>query len=404
MDYTPLSSGSTTELITDMMDHDNRSHHHGNYSNYALGDDIISHPAVQAVFYLIYGTIFILGIFGNVLVCYVVGRNKAMQTVTNFFITNLALADILLCALAVPFTPLYTFLGEWIFGRVLCHLVAYAQGTSVYISTLTLTSIAIDRFFVIIYPFKPRMRLTTCLIIIAGIWAFALLATLPYGIFLHYYITEGEEKYTCGEAWPSEVIRQVFSACTMVLQFFLPFLVILFCYIKVSIKLSDRVKAKPGTKSSKKEALERERKRRTNRMLIAMVFIFGVSWLPLNVFNLAADLSEDAAEWKYSNLTFFCAHAIAMSSTCYNPFLYGNTFTIFLFIANKMPLAFPTKVTKTERHLCKIYYPSRKTVKSSITSSKSGKSIRPFLQNTKLIFQRYDCFLPFSHFLMMSLI
>lgn len=325
LDYSLFSGGSlsSTTESTDMMDHDNHSeHHHGMYSNYTLGDDIISHPAVQAVFYLIYGIIFILGIFGNVLVCYVVGRNKAMQTVTNFFITNLALADILLCALAVPFTPLYTFLGEWIFGRVLCHLVAYAQGTSVYISTLTLTSIAIDRFFVIIYPFKPRMRLTTCLIIISGIWVFALLATLPYGIFLHYFVIDN--KYTCGESWPSEVIRQVFSACTMVLQFFLPFLVILFCYIKVSFKLSDRVKAKPGSKSSKKEAMERERKRRTNRMLIAMVFIFGMSWLPLNVFNLAADLSEDAAEWKYSNLTFFCSHAVAMSSTCYNPFLYGE--------------------------------------------------------------------------------
>nr|CAI5846790.1 unnamed protein product [Callosobruchus analis] len=68
-----------------------------------------------------------------------------MQTVTNLFITNLALSDILLCILAVPFTPLYTFLGEWVFGRIICHLVSYAQGISVYISTLTLTSIAIDR-------------------------------------------------------------------------------------------------------------------------------------------------------------------------------------------------------------------------------------------------------------------
>jgi neuropeptide F receptor len=73
-------------------------------------DDIINNRAVQAVFCMLYTVIFILGIFGNVLVCYVVGRNKAMQTVTNFFITNLALSDILLCTLAVPFTPLYSFL------------------------------------------------------------------------------------------------------------------------------------------------------------------------------------------------------------------------------------------------------------------------------------------------------
>jgi len=89
--------------------------------------DFISHFGVQAMFVVIYTTIFVLGIFGNALVCIVVGRNKAMQTVTNFFITNLALADILLNSLAVPFTPLYTFLQKWIFGKVLCHLVAYGK-------------------------------------------------------------------------------------------------------------------------------------------------------------------------------------------------------------------------------------------------------------------------------------
>ncbi|GIY20190.1 neuropeptide FF receptor 2 [Caerostris extrusa] len=121
-------------------------------------DVFSSLPGLKAIFYAIYISIFSIGICGNVLVCYVVFRNKSMHTVTNFFITNLALSDILLCTFAVPFTPLYMFMSEWVFGSVLCHLVPYAQGVSVYISAFTLMSIAIDRFFVIIYPFKPRLR------------------------------------------------------------------------------------------------------------------------------------------------------------------------------------------------------------------------------------------------------
>lgn len=74
--------------------------------------DIIQDPAVQGIFCVVYTTICLLGLFGNVLVCYVVGRNRAMHTVTNCFITNLALSDILLCVLAVPFTPLYTFASK----------------------------------------------------------------------------------------------------------------------------------------------------------------------------------------------------------------------------------------------------------------------------------------------------
>ncbi|KAG8227859.1 hypothetical protein J437_LFUL006483 [Ladona fulva] len=93
----------------------------------ARHDDIITNKGVQAVFCILYTLIFILGMFGNALVCYVVGRNRSMQTVTNLFITNLALSDVLLCMLAVPFTPLYSFLRRWIFGKALCHLMPYAQ-------------------------------------------------------------------------------------------------------------------------------------------------------------------------------------------------------------------------------------------------------------------------------------
>jgi hypothetical protein len=65
--------------------------------------------------------------------------------VTNIFILNLALADIFLCLLAVPITPLYSFLGGWHFGESLCYVFPMSQGMTVYTSTFTLASIAIDR-------------------------------------------------------------------------------------------------------------------------------------------------------------------------------------------------------------------------------------------------------------------
>lgn len=288
--------------------------------------NLMRSPSVQIFFGVLYAFIFVVGIAGNVLVCYVVFRNKAMQTVTNYFITNLALSDILLCILAVPFTPLYTFLERWVFGSPLCHIVPYAQGCSVYISTLTLTAVAIDRFFVIVYPFQPRMKLSVCISIIVSIWVFALLVTLPYGLYMR--IQEDSGHNYCEENWPEPTsIKIIFSICTTMLQFAIPFLMITVCYISVSVKLNDRARTKPGSKTSKREEADRDRKKRTNRMLIAMVAVFGISWMPLNVYNIRADLrpiedtSEDNSE--YSLLIFFVTHAIAMSSTCYNPFLYA---------------------------------------------------------------------------------
>ncbi|XP_055706556.1 prolactin-releasing peptide receptor-like [Phlebotomus papatasi] len=287
--------------------------------------DLIHNELVQATFCFLYLVIFVLGIFGNVLVCFVVFRNKAMQTVTNLFITNLALSDILLCILAVPFTPLYTFLRGWVFGTMLCHLVPYAQGCSVYISTLTLTSIAIDRFFVIIYPFHPRMRLATCICIIVSIWGFSLLVTLPYGLYMKVLPMNhtGVWQNYCEEDWPSEQYRKIFGSFNSTLQFVIPFLIISICYTCVSIKLNDRARTKPGSKTSRREAADRDRKKRTNRMLIAMVAVFGISWLPLNVVNIFNDFTTKTEEWPFYNVFFFISHCVAMSSTCYNPFLYA---------------------------------------------------------------------------------
>lgn len=287
--------------------------------------DYIHNRIVQACFILIYVLIFVMGVFGNVLVCFVVFRNKLMQSVTNLFITNLALSDILLCILAVPFTPIYTFLRRWIFGTVLCHLVPYAQGVSVYISTLTLTAIAIDRFFVIIYPFQQRMRLIACIAIIFIIWTISLLLTLPYGLYMQVARLNfsGEWEYYCEEDWPTEYYRKVYGSITTTLQFLLPFFIVTFCYVCVSVRLNDRAKTKPGAKTTKKEELDRDRKKRTNRMLIAMVAVFGLSWLPLNVVNVLNDFYLNTSEWKIYNVLFFIAHSVAMSSTCYNPILYA---------------------------------------------------------------------------------
>lgn len=283
--------------------------------------DIIDINIVQVAFCILYTVIFVLGVFGNVLVCYVVFRNKAMQTVTNLFITNLALSDILLCVFAVPLTPMYTFLGRWIFGRLLCHLMPYVQGCSVYISTLTLTSIAVDRFFVIIYPFHPRMKLNTCICIIVFIWIFSLVVTCPYGVFMGIQITNN--KTYCEESWPSDRSRRIFGVFTTILQFLIPFLVIAICYTWVSVKLSNQARLKPGVKNMRREEADRDRKRRTNRMLISMVFIFGISWLPLNLINIFNDFYAQMTEWNYYFVSFFLAHSMAMASTCYNPFLYA---------------------------------------------------------------------------------
>ncbi|VDP97887.1 unnamed protein product [Trichobilharzia regenti] len=79
-----------------------------------------------------------------------------------------------------------------------------------------------------------------------------------------------------------------------------------------------------GPKSREKEELEVKRNRRTNQMLIAMVVIFVVCWIPLNVLWVVADIIGEVVENSvHFHNTFILCHMIAMSSAVYNPFLYA---------------------------------------------------------------------------------
>lgn len=187
-------------------------------------------------------------------------------------------------------------------------------------------SIAIDRYFVILYPFRSRMVMGTCLTIVLAIWVTASILTLPYGCFMQLTLMEmddGGSVFYCEEYWPYEEAKKVFSVFTCILQFVIPFKIITFCYVKVCGKLWDRAKTIPGNVSARREEQERDRARKTNLMLISMVVIFVVSWLPLNIYNLLDDFVGGWQGSFHPQTLFLIAHAIAMSSTCYNPFLYG---------------------------------------------------------------------------------
>jgi neuropeptide Y receptor len=327
--------GNVPEAFTDMMQSTidtNGSYYTEDYNSSVtdLTDtaqqyDMMHETWFRSIFIILYSVIFLLGVSGNLLVVYVVLRNKSMQTITNLFITNLAVSDIMMCLLAVPFTPLSAFLKSWVFGDALCHIVPMTLGVSVYVSTLTSTAIAIDRYFVIVHPFKPRMKVFVCLLLIVAIWIISVSISLPLAIYQRVSWHEAEQAYVCFEHWPKPTARQFFTVTNLILQYIVPCSIITFCYTKVSVVLRIRAKAKlgRGSKNSERDELEIKRKRRTNKMLIAMVSIFVCCWLPLNTVHIISEYKTDFDQGKFFVLIFFIAHVIAMSSTIYNPFLYA---------------------------------------------------------------------------------
>lgn len=80
---------------------------------------LIKQPLHILVLYsLAYGLVFFLGLVGNGFVITVIYKDPSMRNVTNYFILNLAVADLLVVFVCVPITLMGSiFTGECVFFK-----------------------------------------------------------------------------------------------------------------------------------------------------------------------------------------------------------------------------------------------------------------------------------------------
>ncbi|XP_069487417.1 neuropeptide Y receptor type 2 [Ambystoma mexicanum] len=277
---------------------------------------------VQIVLIVAYSTIILLGVIGNSLVIYVVIKFKTMRTVTNFFIANLAVADLMVNTICLPFTLVYTLLGEWKFGTVLCHLVNYAQGLAVHVSTVTLMVIALDRHRCIVYHLESKISKKISFIIIVITWSFSAILASPLAIFREYFIIEISSDFkiqVCSERWPIGQVSYgaMYSISMLLIQYILPLAIISYAYIRIWTKLRNHVSPGGGNDNY------HQRRRKTTKMLVAVVVVFAVSWLPFYTFQLASDIDSNVLDLNEYKLIYTLFHVIAMCSAFANPILYG---------------------------------------------------------------------------------
>lgn len=81
----------------------------------------------SVVITFIYFMVCTVGLCGNTLVIYVILRYAKMKTVTNIYILNLAVADVL-CMMSLPFIALQLALVHWPFGEALCRMIMTVGG------------------------------------------------------------------------------------------------------------------------------------------------------------------------------------------------------------------------------------------------------------------------------------
>ena len=92
----------------------------------SIGHGVKDHPYIPLYIYILVSVfnsvIFILGIFGNVLVLLVIAKVRSMRTPTNFFLMSLSIADILVLLVCQPAALMEFFAKDrWFIGRTMCE-------------------------------------------------------------------------------------------------------------------------------------------------------------------------------------------------------------------------------------------------------------------------------------------
>ncbi|MGH0175645.1 UNVERIFIED_CONTAM: hypothetical protein FKN15_070421 [Acipenser sinensis] len=262
-----------------------------------------------------YLLIMIFSLFGNLLVCLVEVKKKIKRTVTNVFIFNLALAHLMLTLLNMPFTLARFVSSTWDFGKAMCHMSRFTHYCSLHVSTFTLTAISLEIYQAIMHPLKPRMTAARGIAYISFIWIMASCFSLPHTIYqklMHFDLGQDNTRQLCLPDFPAplDLYCKYLDLVTFIILYLVPLLVITITYTIMRKKQLQRI--------LNINSRQRLHNQKTIKMLMLVVLVFAVCWFPLNCFVVLSSSNVISI----NNTLYFAFHWLAMSSTCYNPFIY----------------------------------------------------------------------------------
>ncbi|XP_022805344.1 galanin receptor type 1-like [Stylophora pistillata] len=267
-----------------------------------------------------YCCLFIFGSLGNLLVILVVKRKlKNRRTINDYFILNLAVADLAFLWLSLPF---YTYDLYHPFNKNLfyCKLIWPMMSVTLSVSVFTLTSMAIERCRGITNPLQPRIKLQATLIWIFLIWIFAFFTIVPL------IIAARSGGVLCTEHWPKFAYRQAYTAVLFAFQYVLPLSIIAIAYLRITMRLiTSRLPMRTSINSRGQVIRQKTRSENIQiiRTLAVIVTLFMACMLP----NQIAWVLLDFGGASYTGLTkafWTCAEALLFLHACVNPIAYGS--------------------------------------------------------------------------------
>lgn len=296
----------------------------GSYEDYSDSDELCEFNSSYEieVTYHIYALICALGLLGNILVLVTYAFYKKAKTLTDIYLVNVAIADLLF----VFTLPLIIFNEQynWWMGIWACKVLRGSYSINLYCSVLLLACISGDRYVAIVKakssfgiraPSRAQIYSRFICIII---WLFAIVLSMPTFIYSELADEEinGTDEMECSLTFATngtaQLMKVLLPSMQMSVGFFLPLLVMGFCYTSVIFTLLRS---------------QNYRRHKALRVVLAVVLVFILCHLPYNITLLIHTVRlfkvRSCSAEKNIHLAMSVTRSVAYLHCCLNPILYA---------------------------------------------------------------------------------
>lgn len=278
---------------------------------------------------IIFAMIFVLGVTGNAVLILIVLINKTMRTRPNIYIISLALGDLMLLLVSVPFFALTYTYPFWPLGLFVCKLIYFVKALSLGVSIYTLAALSVDRYLACLHPMRRHTHGASCRtpVIAGAIWfisfglalfdAFcAVTADFKYKDGPPVYVCQSDPEnagpwFPCFRAW-----------FRFTVYFLIPIIVITALYSLMAKSLwsnHDQVPQEAGIIHGPAAIRQTEARRKIAKIVLIIVILFIICWLPRHIYLLwfhCPSVGEFNCFWYIWKMVSYC---LCFSSSCINP-------------------------------------------------------------------------------------
>ncbi|KAK0043320.1 cytochrome P450 2U1 [Biomphalaria pfeifferi] len=262
-----------------------------------------------------------LGSFGNILVTMAIIQNRKLRTVSNLFVANLSICDLMFVSVVLP-VNMYTYLTDgWHYQEEICKFIGFLGYTLTGTTIMTITLIAWNRYKLVVdvSKYKHLFRKSNMAVMMACTWIVPVVCLQPAvsGAWGHFGYIPMLSSCNLG----LDNSSQTFKIFLLIVRAAIPCGLIIYYYtaIYVTTRAShQRLRFLSSTTTNSTMRLNNQRREmRLTRMMIAIFLVFVLSYFPCTISSVI-----DWSRMLSKTFHMFCQTSVFLGSAI-NPLLYG---------------------------------------------------------------------------------